>query len=1033
MSLSNLFRNMPIRRKLTVITILSAGVALLFVALVSIFHQWFLLHSELEEATHSQASIVGTNTTLALISNDPKSASQTLEALEHFSNIEFATLYDRQGKVFAQFLPNGRKPPPPYYPPIQEQHVFTSTHLDVFHPIFFEDERVGTLQVRSSLETIYRQMAWSVALLVAAALGGMGLATILINYAHPAITEPMGRLLGLMEAVSREKNYTLRAEIHGKDELGALAQGLNDMLGQIQIRDDALAQHRQDLEGEVVQRTAELEKANLLLGEELAERREADRELQAANEQLSILLDSLPIAVYRCRAEGDYAVTYMSHNVVAFTGYAPRHFIEESDLWIKRIHPDDAPRIAAEMPILYEKGMHAYEYRWQHADGNYRWILDSLRLIRPENGTANYLVGMWQDITERKLAEEKISKQQELTSQIIETIPMRVFWKDRELRYQGCNTLFAKDAGLSRPDELIGKSDFDMSWKDQAEMYRADDRLVMDTNTPKISYDEPQTTPDGGEIWLRSSKVPLVNEVDESIGVLGVYEDITARKLAAQALEESERKFRTILDSAVDGILVADGLTHKFVTANRAICNMLGYQRDELYQLGLEDIHPQDALPEVQRQFERQMNGEIQGQHDLPVMRKDGSVFFADISTSPLLLAGRPCLVGIFHDVTERKRAETELRLFRTLLDNSSEAVEVLDPANLRFLDVNQKECADLGYSREELLTMGVVDIDPFFGPDATRLIQEQLRNTGAARFEAIHRRRDGSTFPVEVSSRLIELDRPYLLNIVRDITERKQVEEEIRRLNEELEEKVKERTQQLLVAQEDLVRKEKLAVLGQVAGSVGHELRNPLGVMNNAVYFLQTVLSEADDTVKEYLGMIKTEIAAADRIVSDLLDSVRTKPPQPEVVGVGDLINQILRKLAVPASVAVQLEIPATLPSLQVDPLQVQQVFRNLISNGIDAMAEGGTLEIRATTADEGKAITVSIRDTGCGIPPEQVARLFQPLYTTKARGIGLGLVVVKNLTEANGGRIEVESEQGRGTVFSITLPCVSSPVEEA
>jgi PAS domain S-box-containing protein len=263
------------------------------------------------------------------------------------------------------------------------------------------------------------------------------------------------------------------------------------------------------------------------------------------------------------------------------------------------------------------------------------------------------------------------------------------------------------------------------------------------------------------------------------------------------------------------------------------------------------------------------------------------------------------------------------------------------------------------------------------------------------------------------------------LMGFVVDITERKQVEEKIRKLNEELESKVQERTKQLLEAQEELVRKEKLAVLGQVAGSVGHELRNPLGVMNNAVYYLQTVLADADSSVKEYLDIIKDEIAGSERIVSDLLDSVRTKSPQPEMVSLNALIKQTLNKCSVPSFVTVKLDIPATLSALRVDPQQIHQVFRNLISNGVEAMPEGGTLEISSLEDAQAKTITVSVRDTGSGMMPEQLGHLFQPLFTTKARGIGLGLVVVKNLIQTNGGTVQVSSAAGKGSVFSVTLPC--------
>src|ERR1035437_4474686 len=230
-------------------------------------------------------------------------------------------------------------------------------------------------------------------------------------------------------------------------------------------------------------------------------------------------------------------------------------------------------------------------------------------------------------------------------------------------------------------------------------------------------------------------------------------------------------------------------------------------------------------------------------------------------------------------------------------------------------------------------------------------------------------------------------------------------------RSGEELEEKVRERTQQLMAAQEELVRTEKLALLGQIADTVGHELRNPLGVMNNAVYFLQTVLADADETTREYLGIIKDEIADAERIVSDLLDAVRPKPPHAEIVEIAELMQQTLRKCDVPAAVSVRLDIPETLSAIRADPVHMYQVFRNLINNGVEAMTEGGELKIRAGEDLAGKTVTVSIEDNGSGIAPEHQARLFQPLFTTKARRIGLGLVVVKNLTQANGGSVEVES----------------------
>lgn len=274
------------------------------------------------------------------------------------------------------------------------------------------------------------------------------------------------------------------------------------------------------------------------------------------------------------------------------------------------------------------------------------------------------------------------------------------------------------------------------------------------------------------------------------------------------------------------------------------------------------------------------------------------------------------------------------------------------------------------------------------------------------------------------------------------EIIKQMRAEAEIRRLNEELEQKVEERTRQirklnaelmekitqLKEAQEELVRKEKLAILGQLSGVVGHELRNPLGVMSNAVYFLKMVHAEADETTKEYLGIIGSEIANSQRIISDLLDFARTKTPQTQTVALQELVRQTLGKCAIPENVTVTQDLPESLPNLRIDPNQISQVLVNLLTNAIQAMPTGGAIRVSARTAPcaEGQenCIAIAVTDTGEGISPENRRKLFQPLFTTKVKGIGLGLVACKNLVEANNGRIDVESRVGEGTTFTLTLP---------
>jgi PAS domain S-box-containing protein len=262
---------------------------------------------------------------------------------------------------------------------------------------------------------------------------------------------------------------------------------------------------------------------------------------------------------------------------------------------------------------------------------------------------------------------------------------------------------------------------------------------------------------------------------------------------------------------------------------------------------------------------------------------------------------------------------------------------------------------------------------------------------------------------------------------VVGDITERKRAEEELKEYSERLEEMVEQRTKELRDAQEKLLRKEKLALLGQMAGGVGHELRGPLTVMSNALYYLKMVLADADEDVQENLQIISEVVCTSDKIISDLLDFSRTRPAEREETTVSYLVAQVLKKQHPSKNVEVTTRIAADLPPVFVDSQQMEQVLTNLVVNAYQAMSEGGHLTIGAEAEESQVALFVA--DTGRGISQEEMARLFEPLFTTKSQGLGLGLMVVKTLLEANDGSIEVESQVGKGSTFTIRLPTGSGP----
>lgn len=262
------------------------------------------------------------------------------------------------------------------------------------------------------------------------------------------------------------------------------------------------------------------------------------------------------------------------------------------------------------------------------------------------------------------------------------------------------------------------------------------------------------------------------------------------------------------------------------------------------------------------------------------------------------------------------------------------------------------------------------------------------------------------------------------LLIYGRDISQRKENEAKLLAYSERLEEMVAERTEALNKAHQQMVRQEKLAVLGRLAGSVGHDLRNPLAVLSNAIYFLRT--KHQDPLTLEYLDIMAGEIRRAEAIVADLLNFARTKEPQRERIAIKPFIERVLQRVKRPDNVQVELDIADSIPQMYVDPIQIEQVFVNLIQNAYDAMPDGGVLTIRAYSQDG--QVCVEVRDTGTGISDENMEHLFEPLFTTKPKGIGLGLASSKNLVEVNGGTIKVSTAEGEGTNFTVCLPSVQA-----
>ncbi len=252
---------------------------------------------------------------------------------------------------------------------------------------------------------------------------------------------------------------------------------------------------------------AELSKR--ILGEEL--------ELKAAVEKkelgvrLKSLVNNVPGVVYR--GFRDWSLSFISAEVRILTGYASEDFTSGAVNWKTIIHPDDIEQVKRSFWKANREKLNTFrvEYRIRNKDGGIRWIEDRRQLFYEGSGTFSHVDGLLLDVTEAKLAEESLHSSQKMIDEIINAIPVRVFWKDRDLIYLGCNSIFARDAGFTDPKDLIGKDDYQMGWREQAELYRADDRQVIESGCSKLLIEEPQTTSEGKNLTLLTSKIPLHN------------------------------------------------------------------------------------------------------------------------------------------------------------------------------------------------------------------------------------------------------------------------------------------------------------------------------------------------------------------------------------------------------------------------------------------------------------------------------------------------------------------------------------------
>ena len=581
------------------------------------------------------------------------------------------------------------------------------------------------------------------------------------------------------------------------------------------------------------------------------------------------------------------------------------------------------------------------------------------------------------------------------------------------------NSAFEKMTGLKR-EQIIGKKVTEVLFgieKDPADWIGVYGRVAL---TGEPAQFESHTEPLGK--WYK-----VVAYCPEKGHFVALFEDITERKKAEEALRQSEERFRNVFEHTALGIAIGD-LGGRVVESNSALERMLGYSKEELHgKLFSGFTHSNDVDLVLSLVEEVKAGKHNHYEIEKRYIRKNGEIIWVHLAGSLILGPNKEPFMGIatVEDITERKKAEEALR----------EANENLEARVIERTKEVLSERQRL-YSILETLPAYVILLDKDYRvPFANKVFRERFGESHGRRCYEYLFNRDSpcencETYKVLKNTKshhwewtgpdcrdydiydftFVEPDGSTLiLEMGIDITERKKAEAMV----EESARKLKDA--------------ERLAAIGATAGMVGHDIRNPLQAITSDVYLAKTDLAQTPESEEkknalESLDEIEKNVVYINKIVADLQDYARPLKPVAKETNLQKIINELLTKNGVPENVKVQVKVQKEAGTLMADSDILKRILGNLVTNAVQAMPEGGKLTIQAYKEANDSVITVA--DTGVGIPEEAKSKLFTPLFTTKSKGQGFGLAVVKRMTEALGGTVTFESEEGKGTKFIIRLP---------
>ncbi|RKX28510.1 MAG: hypothetical protein DRP47_04175 [Candidatus Zixiibacteriota bacterium] len=778
---------------------------------------------------------------------------------------------------------------------------------------------------------------------------------------------------------------------------------------------------------------------------DITERKKAEKELRKSEENFRSLFETINDFLFILDEKG--CIQHINPVVEKRLGYSAEELIGKSVL---EVHPPErhteAMGIIADMlegkrdvcpiPLLTKEG---------------KQIPVETRATKGFWNGQPALFGISTDITERKQAEKLILAQHELARKLGSTIGL-----DNTLRVcleaaidnsgMDCGGIYLVDDS-SRELRLVSSQGLSPEFVEASSIYESDSpstKLIMAGEPVYVDYEKLSVSPDEVKkreglcaiaivpIRYKNQVIACTNIASHSLNEVSAISRKMLETIAAQIgshvarakaediLKESEEKYRVLFEGSPQGILIADLETRSFKYANPTICTMLGYSREELETMSVADIHPKEALGHVISEFEAQARGEKILALEIPCMRKDGTVFLADISTNSVLIGGIEYNVGFISDITERIQTEKALKeseeKLRVIIETAQDSIFMKD-LNRRYVSVNPAMEALFGLPIKDIL--GKTD-DEFFDQEASIHIKEvDSRVLSGEIVEEEHTKLvKGQQFTfhvVKVPIRNAGGEITGLCGVARDITE-------IKRLQE-----LESRAQRLETA-------------GRIAGQVAHDFNNLLAPLMAYPEFIREGLPE-DHPVQTYVNQIERAASQIADINQQLLTLGRRGHYNQEPLDLNETVNQILQQIeAIPATLVCELELSEDLMKIMGGSAQIGRVLLNLITNARDAMQDIGQITIRTENyyidqaygryarVPRGEYAKLTITDTGSGISPEILEKIFDPFMTTKTtdkkRGSGLGLSVVDAVVKDHDGYIDVESVVGQGTSFYLYFP---------